>query len=155
MRYQTKYWASLKNQPDLETGFAKHLRKYARRQQIAFQLMMNQHEGMPVGVEYRKKDQPQWAFILPDASGDADWRIQTFDEDGIIGHNCYRTLLEAAEELSSSYPVMDQGALDRLAATNRWAKGVLRHEIRVLQARGLITWTEMLEKFKCVESSCA
>jgi hypothetical protein len=149
MRYQTKYWSSLKTEyGDIDPAFAKHLRQYERRKQIAFQLLMNTNDGMPIGIEYKKADYPQWAFILPDASGDAEWRIQTFDEDGMIGHNVFHTLAEAAEELSSSYGVLDLGALDRLAATPRWANGIRRQEFRLQHARGLISWTEMLERMQ-------
>ncbi len=149
MRYQTKYWARLKADLDsdraMDPGFARHLREIARPRQISYQRLMAAHSGYPVGIEYKKKDRAQWAFILPDVSGDSAWRIQSFDEDGMIGHQCYSTLEEAAEELCIN-TVIDEGALDRLSQTPRWAAGVRRHEIRLAHSRGLISWNELLEQ---------
>ena len=147
-RYCTKYWKSLReDMRDLDEDFARHLREIARPSQIAFVQLMQAVGGEIAGIECKKKTQDQWAFILPDVSGDQLWRIQYFDLDGFSGHQCYATLELATEELiRSGYYIPDAGALDRAASHFRWTLGVKRLEIRTLFDRGLIDFREMCEK---------
>lgn len=147
-RYRTKYWTSLReDKRNLDKGFARHLREIARPSQISFVQLMQAVGGEIVGIECKKKSQDQWAFILPDVSGDQPWRIQNFDLDGFSGHHCYATLEDATEELvRSGFHLPDVGALDRTASQIRWTLGVKRLEIRTLFDRGLIDFREMCEK---------
>ncbi len=149
-RYRTKFWASLREETRiLDKGFARHLRAIARRSQIAFVQLMQAVGGEIVGVECKKEDQDQWAFILPDVAGDEPWRIQHFDLDGFSGHQCYSTLEAATEELvRSGYHRPDAGALDRCATQLRWKLGVKRLEIRTLFDRGLIDFKEMIDRMQ-------
>lgn len=152
MRYRTTTWARIRERNcELPTDFAKHLREVARPRQIAFQRLMTMSSGMPVGIECKSGRHEQWAFILPDMSGDSPWRIQNFDQDGFSGHSCYDTLQQAAETLvNDGYRVPDPGALDRCSTTLRWAIGVKRSEIRLLFNQGKITWAETLDRMKAV-----
>ena len=150
LRYRTKYWKSLReDMRTLDPGFARHLRDIARPSQIAYVQLMQAVGGEIVGVECKKKTQDQWAFILPDVSGDQPWRIQHFDLDGFSGHNCYATLEDATAELvRAGYQTPDAGALDRSASSLRWKLGVKRLEIRTLFDRGLIDFREMIDRMQ-------
>ena len=154
-RYRTKTWQRIRDDKRvLNPRFAKHLRDVARPRQVAFQRMMAATRGNPVWVEFKKVDQAQWAFILPDLEGVHAFRMQTFDQDGFIGHSCYDSLQVAAEDLSSGgYTIMDQGALSRESHTVRWAIGVKRQELRLLFSRGKITWQELHVAFEAVVKS--
>lgn len=154
-RYRTTQWQRIRDEKrTMNPCFSKHLREIGRRRQIAFQRLMASTEGNPVWVEFKKVDQGQWAFILPDLEGTYAFRVQSFDQDGFIGHTCYRSLQEAAEELvASGYCVMDRGALSRESHTVRWAIGVKRQELRLLFSRGKIGWQEMQAAFEAVVKS--
>lgn len=154
-RYRTKYWQRLREEPrDLDAGFAKHLRECARPRQIAYQRLMSMCQGNPIGLECKSETREGWGFILPDVSGEYPWRIQAFDADGFIGHNCYNTLEDATEALiGDGYRIPDPGALDRCSTTLRWAIGTKRAEFRTLFNRGLLNWTEMLDKMSAVTPS--
>ena len=115
--------------------------------QIAYQRIMAQYGGKPVGVECRMKDRESWAFVLPEASSEKPWRIQQFDNDGFIGHLCFDSVPEAVEEmLRMGYQTVDVGALDRIAATDRWALGVRRSAIMQRHQQGLISYPQMVEE---------
>lgn len=154
-RYRTKTWQRIRDDKRmLNPHFAKHLRDVARPRQIAFQKLMTDTEGSPVWIEFKKADGSQWAFILPDLEGVHAYRMQSFDQDGFIGHTCYDSLQVAAEELSASgYTVMDRGALSRESHTVRWAIGVKRQELRLLFSRGKISWQELHVAFEAVLKS--
>lgn len=152
-RYRTSHWQRIREEShELDTDFAKHVRKFARAQQIAFQQLMSMCEGHPVGIECKKSESREnWAFILPDMSSDSPWRIQHFDADGFSGHNCYDSLQQAAETLiGEGYRVPDPGALDRCSTALRWAIGVKRSDVRLLFNQGRIGWAEMLERMRAV-----
>ena len=135
-------------QPD----FARHLREVLRPIQIAYQKLMSQTKGAPIGVECMHTDGKRWAFIANEVS-DASYvfRVQYFDAHGFSGHFCYKTLGDAAEALiKEHYTAIDKGALDRLSMESTWIIGIKRSEIRTLFDRSLITWAEMLERFSAV-----
>ena len=146
--YRLRAWQRLREDTrDLDPGFQKHLRECVRRKQIAFQRMMAATNGNPVGVEFRRESSESWGFVLPDVAGDAPWRVQAFDADGFVGHNCYASFEDATEALiNDGYRVIDAGALDRCSRTLRWALGVKCSELRLLFNLGKLTWTEMIER---------
>lgn len=154
-RYRTAHWRRLREDVrDRAPGFAKHLRDIARPHQIAFQQVMASCGGNPAGVECKHVSGKGWAFILPDAHGQSSWRIQHFDADGFIGHTGHKSLVEATEAMiAEGYRVIDPGALDRSAATLRWAIGVKREELRLLFNQGKIEWKEMLDRMQQVGKS--
>ena len=147
-RFCTSHWQRLAHDSrDLDPGFARHLRDAARPRQIAFQRLMGLCDGNPVGIECKSETRDAWAFVLPDVVGESPYRVQTFDLDGFFGHSCYNSLQEATEAMiGDGYRLPDPGALDRCAATLRWAIGVKRSEIRLLFHLGKVGWTEMLER---------
>ncbi|MBB5546542.1 hypothetical protein [Paraburkholderia fungorum] len=147
-RYRTRAWEHVRvAHCRASPGFARILREGARATQIAYQILMAQYGGQPVGVECRKEDRETWAFVLPDASGDKPWRIQQFDQNGFIGHLCFDTIAEAVEEmLRMGHLTVDVGALDRVAATDGWALGIRRAAIVQRCQEGLISYAQMVEE---------
>ena len=124
MAHMTKAWMHAKDR-SIDPEFGRYLRELVRPVQIAYVQMMEAHQGNPTGVEYRHhKDDERWAFVLEDAS-EAGFRIQFFDTFGVSGHQHYATLDEAVQEmLSQGFMIEDQGALDRMSQTPRWAEGI-------------------------------
>lgn len=124
MAHMTKGWLHAKDRT-IDPEFGKYLRELARPSQIAYVQMMNRHQGNLSGVEFQHhRDEERWAFVIEDAS-ETGYRIQLFDTFGVSGHQHYATLDEAVQEmLSQGYLVEDQGALDRVSQTPRWAEGI-------------------------------
>jgi len=151
-RYRTRYWQQLaENNRVLDPQFAKYLRQCARPRQIAYQRLMSMSDGNPVGIECRSESGDVWGFILPDAAGEAPFRIQNFDADGCFGHSCYQALQDAVETMiGDGYRIPDPGALDRCSATLRWALGVRHMDLRLLFNQGNLSFTEMLERMNAV-----
>ncbi|VVE17514.1 MULTISPECIES: hypothetical protein [Pandoraea] len=147
-RYRTRAWERVRvAHRRVSPAFARILREGARPNQIAYQSLMAQYGGEPVGIECRNSNREAWAFVLPEASGDQPWRIQQFDQDSFIGHMCFDTIEEAVEEmLRMGYRRVDVGALDRVAATDRWALGVRRSAIMQRHQEGLISYRQMAEE---------
>jgi hypothetical protein len=147
-RYRSRSWERVRSATSrLPADFARHLRDAARPLQIAYQVIMVKYDGHPVGIECRMEGRESWAFVLPEASGDKPWRIQQFDQDGFVGHLCFDSLEEAVEDmLRMGYRFLDHGALDRIASTARWAKGVRRAAIMQKHQEGLITYRQMVEE---------
>jgi hypothetical protein len=136
--------------------FAVLLRAAARPIQIAYQKLMSFSNGNPVGIECTSRNRDSWAFILPEVSQSSEYqfRIQSFDQDGFLGHFCYASLEAAINALlSDGYRIIDAGALDRLASTQRWSQGVKRQEIRTIFNSGLISMTEMAKRFADLQNT--
>lgn len=148
MRFRTAQWervrvAHLRVAPD----FARHLRQIASPVQICYQQLMQAYKGEPVGIECRSIHRAAWAFVAPEMSGSEPWRIQRFDEDGFVGHTCHNSLEDAVESLlEEGFRVPDPGALDRVGASERWARGVRLAAVRQRFQEGLITFQQMLEE---------
>jgi len=147
-RYRTRAWEHVRSAENrVSCAFARIMRESARAAQIAYQRLMAQYGGEPIGVECRREDRESWAFVLADASGDKPWRIQQFDPNGFIGHLCFDTIPEAVEEmLRMGYQTEDVGALDRVAATDRWALGIRRAAVMQRHQEGLISYSQMAEE---------
>lgn len=147
-RYRTRGWARICDKAaELDPKFAQVLRESARPAQIAYQKIMGRHEGNPVGVECRAVKREAWAFVLADASCPGRFRIQYFDLDGFSGHHVHKTVEEAIEDMvTSGYRQIDIGALDRVAATDRWALGAKRAAIMQRHQSGMDEWATTVAK---------
>ncbi|WP_241023823.1 hypothetical protein [Burkholderia sp. Ac-20365] len=128
------------------------MRRIAAPVQIAYQRLMSTYAGSPVGIECRLGDRRQWCFIVEEMSSAEDkWRIQFFDEDGFVGHGCEKTLEKAVERIvQEGYRTIDPGALDRIASTPRWARGVKVATIRQKHQEGLIDFQQMCTEMKAL-----
>jgi len=136
--------------------FAKHLRDLARPLQIEYQRLMAAHGGRPIGIECRSAFRPAWAFVLPEMNEAGRFRVQCFDEDGFFSHQVYDGLEQAIENMMvDGYRTPDVGALDRIAATDRWAMGVKYATLRQRFQEGLITYVRMLEEMKALSEGKA
>lgn len=149
-RYQTQQWKRI--QADLSTldnDFKLHLIEVAKPQQMAFAELMESYNGNPVGVECRSAERMAWAFVCPNVQTEHsqhEWRVQHFDEHGMTGHECYKSMVDAVESMVCFYPIQEAGALDRTAATQTWATGLRVQEVRDLMNRGLIGFSEFLDR---------
>lgn len=149
-RYQTQQWKRI-HSGSLEPGFKQHLIESAAPQQKAFSDLMERYQGDPVGIECRSESRTAWAFVCGNVQNEyskSAWRVQYFDENGLHGHDCYETLLDAVESMVCNYRVPDAGALDRVAATPAWAIGLRVQEVRDLLNRGLIGFAEFTNRCK-------
>jgi len=144
-RYPTTHWQQVRScAGESETDFARHLREIARPTQIVFQKLMAMANGNRVGIECKSNSREAWAFVMPNLAGETDWKVQYFDRDGFSGHVCHATIVKAAEAMiSEGYVDIDAGALETIAATDRWALGVKRLMLRDRFNQGLITWREL------------
>lgn len=149
-RYQTKQWKRM-HSGSLDLGFKQHLIEQAEPQQKAFSDLMERYTGNPVSIECRSKSRMAWAFVCENVQTEyskSAWRVQYFDENGMSGHECYKTMVDAVESMVCSYPVQDAGALDRVAATPAWATGLRVQEVRDLLNRGIIGFAEFTNRCK-------
>lgn len=153
----TTHWARVAGK-SRDEDFSRHLRKLARPKQIAYAKLMRHSEGNPVGVECVNKNGASWAVVMPNvktAANQEDWRVQVFDESGFCSHHCHPTLQEAVEHMLGSYPTVDEGALERVAATPQWALGIKTQELRDLHNRGGISFTEMCARMRALNEEAA
>lgn len=148
--YMTRYWQRINAEArDLDPGFRQHLIEVALPHQRAFNAVMKACFGDVAGVEFKAEDRDVWGFICPNIEikgSNEPWRIQCFDAHGMIGHMCYRQMIDAIEDLARQYPIIDKGALDRVSATQLWSQGLQRQEFRDQYARGAITYKQLMER---------
>jgi hypothetical protein len=151
-RYQTQQWRRIHTESrTLDHGFKQHLIKQAAPQQKAFSELMERYQGNPVGIECRSESRKAWAFVCPNVQTEysqSAWRVQYFDEHGMTGHECYKSLLDAVESMVCYYPVQDAGAMARASATPAWATGLRVQEVRDLLNRGVIGFAEFTNRCK-------
>lgn len=130
-------------------AFARMLKKSAYPLQKVYRLLMEAYAGEPVGVECRCTTRQHWAFVAPETGVPGQYRVQYFDEDGFTGHYVHTKLEEAVESMiREGYRVIEPGALDRIAATARWARGVQVAALRQRCQEGLMSFPDMLEAMK-------
>jgi hypothetical protein len=151
-RYQTQQWKRIHSElRTLDPDFKQHLIEQATPQQKAFSELMERYQGNPVGIECRSESRMAWAFVCPNVQTEysqSAWRVQYFDENGMTGHECYKSLLDAIESMVCYYPVQDVGALDRVSVTLAWAIGLRVQEVRDLLNRGVIGFAEFTNRCK-------
>jgi hypothetical protein len=153
VRYRAQCW--LRANTALERtgndGFAKMLKQSAFRIQTLYRRLMTTYAGEPVGIECQSSSRQAWAFVAPEPGESGHFRIQYFDEDGFSSHYVHRELTDAVETmLNEGYRDVDAGALDRMAATPRWARGVKVAALRQKCQEGLMTFPEMVEAIKAL-----
>jgi hypothetical protein len=131
--------------------FARQLRKSAYPVQKGYRQLMEAYGGEPVGIECRHTDRQHWGFVAPETGIPGQYRVQYFDEDGFSGHSVFSNLEEAVETmLRDGYRIVDVGALDKTAATPRWARGVQVATLRQQCQEGLITFPKMVEAMRAL-----
>ncbi len=144
--YQTRQWRHLQNTSNSkEPSYQQYLVEQEAQKQKAFCELMAKYDGKPVGIECRSAERKAWAFVCQNLTANEPqlkWRIQYFDENGLAGHECHKTFIDAVEELVAAYPIQDAGALDREADTEAWSRGLRMQELRDLLNRGLICFAD-------------
>lgn len=147
-RFRTRAWEYARESDGrVSCKFARVIRDGARASQIAYQRIMSRYNGEPVGIECKRSDRDSWAFVLPEASGGLPWRIQQFDRDSFVGHLCFDSVPEAVEAmLDMGYRTIDEGALDQVASTDRWALGIRRSAIMQRHQEGTISYAQMVDE---------
>jgi len=153
MRYRSAGWLRA-NTAFARSGnkdFARMLKKSAYPVQKVYRLLMEAYGGEPVGVECRDRSRQQWAFVAPETGEPGQFRVQYFDEDGFTGHYVHSKLEEALESmLREGYRILDAGALDKVAATARWARGVKVAALRQRCQEGLMSFADMVDAIKAL-----
>lgn len=149
-RFQTSHWAQITAEGrTLDADFKAHLVQVALPHQAAFSRLMEAYNGEPVGIECRHESREVWAFTSPSVitpTSKQEWRVQTFDVNGFIGHECYNTMIEAVEAMTRDYPQADPGALDRCATTKKWAIGLETQKLRDQFSRGEFSYAELVKR---------
>jgi hypothetical protein len=153
VRYRAACWLSANTAFERtgNDGFAKMLRESAFRIQTVYRKMMTAYAGEPLGIECQSTSRQAWAFVAPEPGDSGQFRIQYFDADGFSGHEVHREFTEALEAMiAEGFRVVDAGALDRNAATPRWARGVKVAALRQKHQEGLMTFPEMLDAMQAL-----
>ncbi|MEX3983760.1 hypothetical protein AB4Y45_32780 [Paraburkholderia sp. EG287A] len=132
-------------------GFARMLKKSTYPVQKVYRYLMETYGGEPVGVECRNTDRQHWGFVAPEPGIPGQYRVQYFDEDGFTGHNVHTTLDDAVETMvREGYRIVEPGALDKTAATSRWARGVKVAALRQRCQEGLMSFSDMVEAIRAL-----
>lgn len=136
---------------DERAEFLNEMKDHQLAIQKTYGSLMKHHQGQPIGVECKSATSHRWAFVIKNVDSEHTLRVIYFDESGFSGHTVYQTIEKAVGEmLSEGFTQIDQGALDRLAATHQWQIGMQRSAIKQLHQHGLISWTEMLIQMESV-----
>jgi hypothetical protein len=151
VRYRAQCWLTANTAWAGNDFFEKLLKESAFRIQTVYRRLMTAYSGEPVGIECRTDSRNAWAFVAQEPCESGRFRIQYFDEDGFSNHLVYNDLPEAVETmLSEGFRNVDAGALDRVAATPRWARGVKVATLRQKYQEGLMTYPEMLDALEAL-----
>lgn len=151
-RYQTQLWQRIHSgSRTMDLAFKQHLIENAAPHQKAFSDLMERYDGQPIGIECRSESRMAWAFVCPNVQTEfskLEWRVQHFDEHGMTGHECYKTMFDAIESMVNGYSMQDAGAVDRVSATPAWAIGLKVQEVRDRLNRGDIGYAEFVASCK-------
>ncbi|WP_137887474.1 hypothetical protein [Pseudomonas sp. 2FE] len=99
------------------------------------------------GLTLKDSKRDAWGIVLPDASQAGRYRWQAFQRDGFTGHCTHDTPeLCVGDMLDDGYTMVDLGALDRLATTVEWQRGM--EVVAVIQAcnTGLLSFEDAMRK---------
>ncbi|TNC80235.1 MAG: hypothetical protein C9356_15010 [Oleiphilus sp.] len=109
-------------------------------------------ERLEIGMTLCNRDGTSWAILLADASQSGQFRYQVFDAKGFAYHSTHPSLRQAFDDaFTSGFRILDHGALDRLAATETWRKGMAFQAIRDDYNAGRISWDTMVQRAKAIE----
>ena len=115
-----------------------------RRNRLA-DLKANLVEGMT--LSNATKD--SWVILLQDASKPGMYRHQSFRINGFYGHSTHGTLEKALEDaFQCGYAYEDEGALDRVAQTEEWRRGILQLDVIQRYNSDLITMDQVRKEMK-------
>lgn len=147
--------ASLK---DRREGFYEHLLSFHHKNNTAYIRIMEASKGNPLGFEFGKENELQWAFIVPEMSNleHGNFRIQYFDERGFYSHDSYKTLEDATEELAKrKFSKPCSGILDTLSTTVTWKRGVEVSDVIQRSNSRQISWERANEEFEVIDRKYA
>lgn len=136
----------------LDNSEKRHLARKlrAREQASALEKLVS---DLKIGMTLTNNAHNAWAILLEDASNPGQHRYQCFDSKGFSSHHTFKTLHEALKEaFLCGYRTQDDGALDRIAITPEWARGMAVQAIRDRYNSGQINWEEMLQLIREVDS---
>lgn len=110
-----------------EDDFSRMVFDSAREHQEHYSKIMVAHDGQPDGMEFQNGDGVRYAVIVPEMSDPerGSYRLQYFDKDGFSSHETVKDI-EAAVELmvESGFVNQVQGALEQMAVTPEWNRGI-------------------------------
>jgi hypothetical protein len=96
-------------------GFHAEIFRYAYLNAVRYNAVMTQHNGKPLGIEFKSKSTEQYVMITPDMSEPGRYRTSYFDQQGFSSHNVYDTIPKAVEEmLRAGYHTPSKGILSQL-----------------------------------------
>jgi hypothetical protein len=135
-----------------DTSSNRYFLRLALPKQLAYQNLMAAYGGNPVCIECRAPRRQAWAFVLPEVRDPSRTRLQYFDQDGFSGDSAYDTLKDAVDTMiGEGFRIIDVGALDRIAATPRWARGVKVATLRQACQQGRMTTREFADAVKALD----
>lgn len=145
----------------LSDAFMMHLLATSLPKSREYNRMMLANNGDLIGIEFQKPNDgkyptknEKYAVALPDASRDGKWRVSYFDQNGFSSHESHTTREQAQQALAQEgFTIQAEGTLDRLAATDDWARGTDYADLIMDLNRGAITHAQFIEKQKSMNDS--
>ena len=120
----------------------------------AFERVVGLFHQHGIGLELAHKDHPSWAVILPDASSVGKYRYQAFSKDGFYAHVSRDTVVEILlEAVSDGFTEPDNGALERLAGTSQWRKGLRVTDLLTAVNAGRMTHEQAEKEYEALEKA--
>ncbi|MFC0668589.1 hypothetical protein ACFSKY_23200 [Azotobacter chroococcum] len=110
--------------------------------------------GMGFTLKHGQHD--AWGMICPDASEPGRYRWQAFRRDGFTGHSTFDSSEQCLGDLvDNGYTLPDPGALDRLADTVEWQRGM--EVVAVIQAcnAGRMSYEDALRAREAIDARYA
>lgn len=111
------------------------------------QTVLAEFDSQGLGLTLKSIHGDSWVIILPDASNQGCFRHQSFSKSGWTGHMTTLTAEAAVlDAFESGYRLLaERNTLDRLAATQEWAKGIEQLDLITRHNNGLISWQQFHE----------
>lgn len=131
-----------------------HLLEIHEQTNKAFLQIVDACNGDPLGHEFKKKSDTDWAFIVPEMSEPEDGicRIQYFRENGFYNHYVFTSIEKAVEELAKSgFVESNKGILDSLQQTPTWARGMEVADIIRRCNANQLSWKEAHAEYAKLE----
>lgn len=157
MKISPSYEKFLKTSNDLKLKspkFYEHLLEIHQQTNKVFLQVVNACNGDPVGHEFKKKGETDWAFIVHEMSEPEDGicRIQYFRENGFYNHYVFTSIEKAVEDLAKSgFVESDKGILDSLQQTPTWARGMEIADIIRRCNSNQLSWEEANAEYAILE----
>lgn len=146
-------WLEFESSDGGHQALANQMAREIERKIISLESLLDLYTHHGLGLTLKHCRSELWGILAADASEPGRYRWTIFSKDGFQGHSTQDTPeLCIGDMLDDGFTIPDMGALERLAGTTEWQRGM--EVCAVIQAcnAGLLSWQEANNRYAEIDA---